>query len=57
MPTTVDKTNQMNNYNRNTTQYENTQYFYKRAVLDAFNLSAGILITGIMIFRLKNSNV
>ena len=36
---------------------EHTSYFYQRALLDAINLSAGILITGIMIFRIKNSNI
>jgi|TARA_B110000467_G_C18177954_1_gene398910 hypothetical protein len=27
-------------------------YFYQRALLDSFNLSVGILITTIMIFRI-----
>jgi hypothetical protein len=57
MPTQTDKTNQLNDYNRNIKHIDNTQYFFKRAALDAFNLSAGILITVIMIFRLQKSNV
>ncbi len=28
-------------------------YFYQRALLDSFNLSVGILITTIMIFRIN----
>jgi hypothetical protein len=28
-------------------------YFYQRALLDSFNLSIGILITTIMIFRMN----
>jgi|SaaInlV_150m_DNA_3_1039698.scaffolds.fasta_scaffold156171_1 hypothetical protein len=57
MPTQTDKTNQTNDHNRNMKHIDNTHFFYKRAALDAFNLSAGILITVIMIFRLQKSNI
>ena len=56
-PTDTDKTNQINNHNRNIVDYANTLSYYKQDALAAFNLSAGILITAIMIFRLKNSNI
>jgi len=32
---------------------DNTNFFYQRALLDSFNLSIGILITAIVIFRMK----
>jgi hypothetical protein len=56
-PTDVDAKNQANNHGTNMKHLENTEYFYSRSLLAAVNLSAGILITAIMIFRLKNSSV
>jgi hypothetical protein len=56
-PTDIDATNQMNNHGAKMKHLENTEYFYSRSLLAAVNLSAGILITAIMIFRMKNSNV
>jgi len=57
MPTNNDKIIQQKNHNRNIADYANILSYYKHDALTAFNLSAGILITVIMIFRLKNSNV
>lgn len=56
-PTDIDAKKQAVNHDANMKQLENTEYFYNRSLLTAVNLSAGILITAIMIFRLKNSNV
>lgn len=56
-PTDVHETIQINNHNRNIADYANRLSYYKHDALAAFNLSAGIFITAIMIFRLKNSNV
>jgi hypothetical protein len=56
-PTDVDAKKQANNHDANMKKLENTEYFYSRSLLAAVNLSAGILITAIMIFRLKNSSV
>lgn len=43
--------------NTNNTRLNDTRYFHQRALLQSVNLSVGILITAIMIFKLKNSNV
>ena len=56
-PTDIDAKNQVENHGANMKHLENTEYFYSRSLLAAVNLSAGILITAIMIFRLKNSSV
>lgn len=56
-PTDVDAKNQAVNHGAKMKHLENTEYFYSRSLLAAVNLSAGILITAIMIFRLKNSSV
>ena len=42
--------------NTNNTRLNDTRYFHQRALLQSLNLSVGILITAIMIFKLKNSN-
>ena len=56
-PTDIDAKKQAANHNANLNHLENTRYFYQRSLLNAVNLSAGILIATIMIFRLKKSNV
>ncbi len=56
-PTDIDAKNQVVKHDANMNHLENTRYFYQRALLDAVNLSAGIFIAAIMIFKLKNSNV
>ena len=56
-PTEIDARNQVNKHGANMKQLENAEYFYSRSLLAAVNLSAGILITAIIIFRMKNSNV
>jgi len=56
-PTVIDAKTQAVKHDANLNHLENTRYFYQRSLLDAVNLSAGILIAAIMIFRLKNSNV
>lgn len=56
-PTDTDATNQVNKHGANMTHLKNTEYFYSRSLLAAVNLSAGILVTAIIIFRMKNSNV
>ena len=52
-PTDVDAKKQAMNHGANMKHLENTVYFYNRSLLAAVNLSAGILITALMIFRLK----
>ena len=42
-----------NKHKMNMEKYDNTDYFYQRALLNSINLSVGILITAIMIFRMK----
>ena len=56
-PTDIDAKNQAENHGAKMKHLENTENFYSRSLLAAVNLSAGILITAIMIFRLKNSSV
>jgi hypothetical protein len=56
-PTDIDARNQVNKHGTNMKQLENAKYFYSRSLLAAVNLSAGILITAIIIFRMKKSNV
>ena len=56
-PTDIDAKKQAVKHDANLNHLENTRYFYQRALLDAVNLSAGILIAAIMIFKLKNSNI
>lgn len=56
-PTDVDAKKQADNHGANMKQLEHTEYFYSRSLLAAVNLSAGILITAIMIFRMKNASV
>ena len=56
-PTDVDAKNQEVKHGVNMKHLENTEYFYSRSLLAAVNLSAGILITAIIIFRMKKSNV
>lgn len=41
-------------HNMDVSNYDSVNYFYQRALLDSFNLSIGILITAIMIFKQKN---
>ena len=41
-------------HNRDVSNYNYVDYFYQRALLDSFNLSIGILITAIFIFKQKN---
>ena len=53
----MDIKKQINQHNTNMNHFENTYYFYQRALLEAMNLSVGILVTAIMIFRMKNSNI
>jgi len=56
-PTYIDAKKQAVKHDANLNHLENTRYFYQRALLDAVNLSAGIFIAAIMIFKLKNSNI
>ena len=56
-PTDIDAKTQVVKHDASLNHLENTRYFYQRALLDAVNRSAGILIAAIMIFKLKNSNV
>jgi hypothetical protein len=56
-PTDVDAKKQAVKHGVNMKNLEYTEYFYSRSLLAAVNLSAGILITAIMIFRLKNASV
>jgi len=53
----MDIKKQINHHNKNMNHFENTYYFNQRALLDAMNLSVGILVTGIMIYKMKNSNI
>lgn len=57
MATIADAKNEMNKRGKNNQQLDDTYYFHQRALLQSVNLSVGILITAIMIFRMKNSNV
>ena len=41
-------------HNTDVGNYNYVDYFYQRALLDSFNLSIGILITAIFIFKQKN---
>ncbi len=40
-------------HNMNMQKNDNTNYLYQRAILNSLNLSVGILITAVMIFRMK----
>lgn len=40
-------------HSMNIQKYDNTDFFYQRALIHSINLSVGILITTIMIFRIK----
>jgi len=57
MATITDANHEMNKRSKNNQQLNDTQYFHQRALLQSVNLSVGILITAIMIFRMKNSNI
>jgi len=40
-------------HNMNMQKNDNTNLFYQRTILNSLNLSVGILITAVMIFRMK----
>ena len=40
-------------HNMNMQNNDNTHFFYQRTVLNSLNLTVGILITAVMIFRMK----
>ena len=40
-------------HNMNMQKNNNMNYLYQRAILNSLNLSVGILITAVMIFRMK----
>jgi hypothetical protein len=40
-------------HNMNMQKNDNTNFFYQRTILNSLNLSVGILITAVMIFRMK----
>jgi hypothetical protein len=40
-------------HNMNMQKNDNTNFFYQRTILNSLNLTVGILITAVMIFRMK----
>ena len=40
-------------HNMNMQKNDNTSYLYQREILNSLNLSVGILITAVMIFRMQ----
>ena len=57
MATIEDAKHEIKKRNTNNTHLDNTQFFHQRALLQSVNLSVGILITAIMIFKMKISNI